>query len=323
MKFFIITLCLIAAVVAEDFSEEQQKKWKSFKVKHGKMFMSKNKEAQRMKNFLVNCDHVEKTNERFANGEILHTACEYPHHDLSTEEFVARFCGAKEENGTDVRMAPIMRQTPLASIDLTLTAEVGAVRNQGQCGSCWTFSTTASTESRYYRTNKVAVDLSEQQLVECVYTRSGCNGGWMSTAFDWIKANGQTTEAQFPYTATYSAKCVTSKPKTFVAKSWVQVPGDVTSIKNALNQYGVLAIAVDASKWSSYQNGFFTAASMGSVNHAVNLVGYGKDSSGTEFWKIRNSWGTGWGEKGYIRVAMYPATGRSNTYAVASTFAVL
>ena len=134
-----------------------------------------------------------------------------------------------------------MRGTPPASLDLSTTPEVGAIKNQGQCGSCWTFSTTAATESRYYRNTGNPIILSEQELVNCVSGCNGCNGGWMPTAFDWIQTNGQTLADILPYTAV-DGTC-TIPTAYFYAKGQVQIPSDTNSIKNALNTNGVLAIA--------------------------------------------------------------------------------
>lgn len=175
---------------------------------------------------------------------------------MSIEEYTARYCGRKAENVTNARMAPMMRQTPLASIDLSKSIEVNPIRDQGNCGSCWTFSITAGTESRYYRNSgkTKSIDLSEQQLVECVYGRDGCQGGYTPVGVNWIKANGQTRESNVPYTATYSGAC-TKPSKDFISKGYIQFTYDVNTIKNALNTYGVLPM--DGMSFVSFIFSFF------------------------------------------------------------------
>lgn len=147
----------------------------------------------------------------------------------------------------------------------------------------------------------------------------GCQGGWMPTAFNWLAKNGGTVEESlYPYTAVFGS-CVMGKTKKVAVSGYVTIANDTTSIKNAIMTYGSLAIAVDASQWSYYGKGVFTATKVGGINHAVNLVGWGYDSYLKQnYWLIRNSWGTGWGEKGYIRVA----TTTLGTYYPEYTFAV-
>lgn len=145
-------------------------------------------------------------------------------------------------------------------------------------------------------------------MVDCTYgSAGGCDGGWMSEVFDYIakNKNGLTTEEQYFYKGV-SGRCKTSTGSVFLnkAKSYVQVANDDNSIKTALNDVGALAVCVDASGWSSYKSGIFSSSkySSPSCTHAVALVGYGKDSSGTNYWIVRNSWADWWGEKGYIRL---------------------
>lgn len=132
----------------------------------------------------------------------------------------------------------------------------------------------------------------------------GCQGGWMPSAFSWLAKNGGAVEEYlYPYGAVFGS-CQTGKPTKVSVASYVRIAEDETSIKNAIKQYGSLAIAVDAGQWSYYGKGIFTASSVGSISHAVNLVGWGYDDSlGQAYWLIRNSWGPNWGEGGYIRVA--------------------
>lgn len=166
------------------------------------------------------------------------------------------------------------------------------------------------------------MSLSEQQLVDCTYNdgSDGCNGGWMPDCFDYLAQNGGSVETYlYPY-AGVAGTCVTNRPAKVKVQSYVKIKTDETSIKNAIMQYGSLAICVDADQWSYYGSGIFKASRVAAVtNHAVNLVGWGFDTAKKQpYWLIRNSWGSTWGENGYIRVA----TTKSGTYNPKETFAV-
>lgn len=173
------------------------------------------------------------------------------------------------------------------------------VRDQGQCGSCWAFASIATLEGRYaiqHGGSKVA--LSEQQLVDCAGSVGcqGCGGGWASKALQWIQSNGgSVSRSAYPYTAR-DGSC---RRGLAVAARVTGVSG-VSNAKNALAS-GPVAVYVQAqSGFMSYGGGIFNGA-CGQYDHAVTAVGWGVSGS-TEYWIIRNSWGSGWGESGHIRV---------------------
>jgi C1A family cysteine protease len=172
------------------------------------------------------------------------------------------------------------------------------VRDQGQCGSCWAFASVATTEGRYaikHGGSKVA--LSEQQLVDCSRSvgNQGCNGGWASKALQWLQSNGANARSAYPYTAR-DGSC---KKGLAVAARITGVSG-VSNAKNAIAG-GPVAVYVQAqSGFMSYGGGIFNGV-CGQYDHAVTAVGWGT-SGNTEYWIIRNSWGSGWGEAGHIRV---------------------
>lgn len=142
----------------------------------------------------------------------------------------------------------------------------------------------------------------------------------MPDCFDFLSQNGGSVETYlYPY-AGVSGTCAAGKPAKVKVTGYTKIAVDETSIKNAVMKYGSLAICVDADQWSYYGSGIFKASSVASVtNHAVNLVGWGYDSTLKQnYWLIRNSWGSTWGEKGYIRVA----TTAAGTYNKDETFAV-
>jgi len=170
------------------------------------------------------------------------------------------------------------------------------VKNQGGCGSCWAFSAVSAAEA-YFATVKgqKGLDLSEQQLVDCSKANYGCNGGWPDKALSWVAANGLTTQSAYPY-AGRDQTCKTSTGA-YKISSVQKVTASAASLQSAINQRPV-SVCVDASKWSQYSSGVMSSCGT-SRNHAVTAFGYT-----SSYWKIKNSWGTGWGESGYIRLAM-------------------
>jgi C1A family cysteine protease len=209
-------------------------------------------------------------------------------------------------------------------LDWTETAgSVSAVKDQAQCGSCWAFSATEGIESGvFHTTGQTSPELSPQQIVSCDKTDGGCNGGDLPTAFDYVEsANGLSTEDEYPYSAAtkigVSGKCKTDKiqPAVTVTGYKYAVPAcqggacsnqDEDGLKAALNKHGPLSVCINAETWNNYNSGVYTARCSGAYNkldHCVQLVGYDTTAS-TPFWKVRNSWGSSWGEDGFIRLPM-------------------
>lgn len=246
---------------------------------------------------------------------------------------------------TDV-MPPrhVSNQTwPTGAIDWSATACMNPVQDQGQCGSCWAFASVASMEN----SNCIAKGMtglekfSEQQLVDCcgsLYGCAGCNGGWMYGAFRYyMNGNNAMSEASYPYMAVdqpcnYDAANTTGVNNTNWAWSacyptqtgcngdtapidpatGVATIPSVDQIKASLNDWGALTIAIQANgiKFQLYTGGVFanTGCWRGNLDHAVVIVGWGTDATAGPYWKVRNSWGSGWGEAGYIRFGIEGTT---------------
>jgi len=212
---------------------------------------------------------------------------------------------------TSVHLPPADVSALAASVDWTSSAVTG-VKDQGSCGSCWSFSTTGSLEGAYAIKYGNIVSFSEQQLVDCDYgvTKNlGCNGGLMDTAFKWIETNGGLcTEAAYPYVSGTTKKngaCQTtcSNVAGSTIKSYTDVtPNSDSALMSAIAKQPVsIAIEADQTAFQLYKSGVFTASCGTSIDHGVLAVGYGTD--GTDYYKVKNSWGTSWGEAGYIRLA--------------------
>jgi C1A family cysteine protease len=207
--------------------------------------------------------------------------------------------------------------TPTA-IDWTTKGVVNPVRDQGQCGSCWAFATTANAESVWAISSGKLLDLSEEYLVDCAtgagYFNMGCNGGNPDSALKYMINNGQCSESSYPYTSgvTKTAgacqKCPSADVK-FTGCYDVK-PNDQLSLKAAVSkQPVVIAIEADTKYFQSYSSGILTDAAKCGTNldHAVEIVGYGTEN-GIDYWKVRNSWSTSWGEAGYVRIQRSSST---------------
>ncbi len=188
------------------------------------------------------------------------------------------------------------------------------VKNQGSCGSCWAFGTVASLECNIKIKDGDVVDLSEQWLVSCNQDGYGCGGGWW--CHDYFMENGKTDpcgdsgavlEEDFPYTAS-DDPCNCPYPHEYFIEDWAYVGdpngvAEVDEIKQAIYDYGVVSVAVCVNTdFKNYDGGVFSGPTCSSINHAVALVGW-DDNQGTEgVWFLRNSWGSGWGENGYMKI---------------------
>jgi cathepsin L len=196
------------------------------------------------------------------------------------------------------------------SKDWVALGAVTSVKNQGQCGGCWSFSACGSLEGARQIKYGTLESLSEQELVSCDTRDEGCDGGWMDDAFDWIKANGGIASYDaYPYTSGAtgnSGTCMSNPPANLpnsAPASYVDVQaGSVSAMQSAVNIGPVsIAIQADQSTFQNYAGGIITANCGQTLDHGVLIVGYGQDN-GVDYWKVKNSWGTYWGENGYVRI---------------------
>jgi len=198
------------------------------------------------------------------------------------------------------------------------------VKNQGSCGSCWAFAAVAALEAAIFKKNGQSMSLSEQQLVDCAYRskpRDGCQGGWMGDAYNYLVSSiGSDKTSAYPYTSgstgTWGSACkTTTLGSTAVGyapvKGYVQSPtGTEEWLRNAVATIGPVTIGyVVVESFTFYSSGVYYDADCTASNpkylggHAVVVVGYGTDPALGDYWIMRNSWGTGWGQAGHFLMA--------------------
>lgn len=203
--------------------------------------------------------------------------------------------------------------TAPSSVDWVSAGAVTGVKDQGQCGSCWSFSTTGSLEGAYKLKYGTLKSFSEQNLVSCDNFKHGgkdlgCNGGLYDSAYAWIQKNGGLcSEEDWAYTSGTTRKngdcdldqC--TKDSKAAIQSWTDIKATDDALMSALAQQPVsVAIEADQQSFQLYKSGVFTGECGDSLDHAVLAVGYGTYTDGTDYYKVKNSWGTSWGMDGYI-----------------------
>jgi len=226
-------------------------------------------------------------------------------------------------DGKTIKTATItdaMRARAPAALDWTSLGATSPVKDQGDCGSCWAYSVTEGVESGLFMTSGKIVELSPQQIVDCDQGGSdyGCDGGDVDTGTEWVEsAGGLALVKDYPETSPDSGRegqCSSVQNVVKVTKYNWAIPSCTSNscdgqkesdMMAGLNEFGPLSICL-AADWSGYKKGVFTGTcshKYSAADHCVQLVGY--DSTGSKpYWKVRNSWGSSWGEGGHIRLPM-------------------
>jgi C1A family cysteine protease len=292
MKAVILAALFVVAVVAVPTRDE----FNAWALKHKKVYGTEEAD-RRFHIYTSNWYHVQHLNKQ-GRG---HFSLDNQFADLSRSEFRNTYLTLQTPARAATTAKVQVRDAPDAW-DWREHGAVAEIKDQGQCGSCWAFSAVGNMEGQnFLHGTKELVTLAESQLVDCDKADSGCNGGLMGTAFEYAIKNGMETEKDYPYKASTRTCAYSAKKAIYKFSNWTMIEDDEEVMKQALYEYGPLAIAVDAENWSYYSGGIYDSKCTSNLDHGVTLVGYGTEK-GKDFWLIRNSWGKSWGENGYIRL---------------------
>ncbi|KAJ3452967.1 cysteine protease [Anaeramoeba flamelloides] len=322
-SFLILLLILVVGIFSyQPLTSDHEVEFSVFLDKFGKDYKAKEELDFRKQIFQQRLNELHEHNSNPKNTwkkEINHFS------DLTDEEFNAIYL-SKHTKIDDERIKPLKQKEikPLKSYPTTLDnrdTHFVDIKDQGQCGSCWTFASTTLVESSLYNQNGILVELSEEQVLDCTYKDpgdgyvsnpwdnwdDGCDGG---NVYHSLTLNrdylGAVSMKDYPYVGS-DGTCDTGFTKLATVNSADPLSyvdsGTESQIKQALYDYGGVAIVVNANGWSSYGSGVYQSSDCsGNTNHAVALSGYGT-KDGENVWILRNSWGSGWGENGYMYLA--------------------
>uniref|UniRef100_A0A2A4J9U5 Uncharacterized protein n=1 Tax=Heliothis virescens TaxID=7102 RepID=A0A2A4J9U5_HELVI len=309
-KLLLLFACLVALAASKSsiyfHLEDAEYHFENFIREHGKEYASDEEKAERFEIFKENLRRANELNQQSEHTEFGITQFS----DLTHDEFI-QFATGLPANITE--MANSCRMVTDEQVPNVQAPEshdwrdyniVSRVKNQGQCGSCYTFSSTGNIESHYAKKYQKMVDLSEQQILDCDSGSGGCQGGFMTSAFSSIiQMGGIETESSYPYVARRQYCQFT--PQRVV----VQLSGcyqfnlrSQEKLKQLLYAIGPISIGVKAANFNAYRGGVMrdNVCNYKKVNHAILLVGYGVEN-GVPYWLAKNSWAESFGEGGYIK----------------------
>ncbi|KAL3538853.1 hypothetical protein ACH5RR_002219 [Cinchona calisaya] len=301
---------MMNAAADESSETEVRVLYQSWLVKHGKNYNALDEKEKRFEIFKDNLRFINQHNDQ---KNLPYKLGLNKFADLTNEEYRAKFVGGRMDRTnrlmkrrTHDRYAFQAGDDLPESVDWRAKGAVAPVKDQGQCGSCWAFSTIGAVEGINQIVTGELVPLSEQELVDCDTSyNQGCNGGLMDYAFDFIVKNGGIdSEEDYPYHAR-NGTCDQYRKNARVVSidSYEDVrENDEKSLRKAVaNQPVSVAIEAGGRAFQLYNSGVFTGHCGTQLDHGVVAVGYGSEN-GVDYWIVRNSWGSGWGENGYIKL---------------------
>jgi cathepsin L len=327
MQTIVVLAVLVAAAMASPLGEHHgttkinqslNLEWTMYKERHGKEYSSADEELARRVAWEDNLKIIESHNRLYAIGLKKYRLGATKFADMTNQEYRQMVLMKNKIDAATLVQKNLhqtlghMGENPTApmpkSVDWRKEGYVTGIKDQGQCGSCWSFSTTGSVEGQHFKATGKLVSLSEKNLMDCSGPEGNqsCDGGLMDQAFEYIiKNKGIDTEASYPYVPE-DGRCKYNKANIGATiSSYKDIPtGDEMSLASAIATVGPISVAIDASQSSFqlYDSGVYDepACSSTQLDHGVLAVGYGTDQSGGDYYIVKNSWGVSWGMSGYI-----------------------
>jgi len=293
------SLCLLVALACLSYGSSLEQ-WQEYKVKFEKEY-SGEEEEQRYSLWLKNKKFVDDHN--LADKGYSMSLNEFS--DWTEDEKNSRLTGYTPLETSPVERISFKGVESPTSLDHRDNGLVTDIKNQGHCGSCWAFSATGGIEGVWALKTGELIPVSEQQMLDC--GQGSCDGGHMFYGWETAK-NGINSEEAYPYEAEDGTCRFDSNAIVSSVTGSKQVYPDEEDIMNALYEVGYpISIGIHAGdSFKQYSGGIYSDPSCvnGRLNHAILIVGYNRDVAGEEYWIVRNSWGSNWGEGGYIKMKM-------------------